>query len=840
MNQPNKESAPPETGDEWSSATEIDEVCKRFEGKLNSGIETSIESVISEWEEPERSKLLSELVSIETRIVHGNATREVQESYLERFPNDADAIQEAFSEASMQTILVNPSEETLTSESELTKLRFLAQGGLGQVFVGEDSQLRREAAVKLIRNDLAKNERSCQQFRIEAEVTGRLAHPGIPTVYAIGTSPLGRLYYAMQYVHGTSLERLIRQHHKVYSRDTRSQQRRFRGMQSASSSVTASGSKEPGGEPTRPIGPNDSKDQPALELRDLLQIFISICQTIGYAHRRGILHRDIKPSNVIHGKFGETVVIDWGLALRIRRQGAFKDDIEKSLDPYSGKSDTSSAGFAGTPAFMSPEQADGNIPLTPASDIFSLGCTLYYILTGQPPYKGNSAREVRTRAIASDYTPARELCPTLPVELEAICHHAMSRHSIDRYQSAGDLVADLNCYLSDRPISVLPDSLISKAARWMRHNSEKVLALLLGLLLVAMAVSGYALTERFALQQQKTETAQELKMKNHELALRKDALKMAADLAARTLSNKIDVLYRVLERERQQPELISAVRKINGTEPGSPDFQNAMRDVQDWLSETVSDKYTNLEIRSWFVMSRKGKTVARVPMYDANNRKIASIGRNYSFRDYFHGKGQDYNPDVSMQPLSVPHNSVASISSVDGTALVMFSVPVVDESSNDPIGVISISVSCGKFLDLNVQQPERQQLLLVETRSYPMPKIKWDDDQQKNVTIGKARWGAGIVLHHEHLETRSAQESDEVVRINDDLLSVLQSHPDSDHKAQEVPEEIVYSDPVDGDANGDKKWIAAFAPVVLESRRDNDDVSLTGWFVIVQQEMLSN
>jgi eukaryotic-like serine/threonine-protein kinase len=227
-----------------------------------------------------------------------------------------------------------------------------AKGGLGAVFVALDDELNREVALKQILDRHADDPMSRKRFVIEAEVTGGLEHPGIVPVYGLGTYGDGRPYYAMRFIRGDSLREAVEQFHSDESL-------------------------------------NKSPGQRALALRKLLRRFMDVCNAIDYAHSRGVLHRDIKPANIIVGKHGETLVVDWGLAkvLGCSDPGS----AERTLIPKSssGSSDTLPGSALGTPAFMSPEQARGDLDhLGPQSDVFSLGATLYFLPTCETPVEG--------------------------------------------------------------------------------------------------------------------------------------------------------------------------------------------------------------------------------------------------------------------------------------------------------------------------------------------------------------------------------------------------------------------------------------------------------------------
>ncbi len=270
-------------------------------------------------------------------------------------------------------------------------LRPLARGGLGEVFVARDGRLNREVAIKLIEDSQAADPQSRARFLLEAEITGGLEHPGIVPVYALGENSDGRLFYAMRLVHGETLKERIRRFHNA-----------------------GSISRQP------------------VPFRQLLNHFVRICDIVAYAHSRGVLHRDLKPSNVMLGKFGETLVVDWGLAKPIEPSADSPAAVleEVKLRPISGSSvkGTMHGATLGTPQYMSPEQALGQLDrVGRVSDVYSLGATLYCILTGSPPLAEiNDVGAVLSRVAIGDIAPPRSLKPDVPPTLEAICSKAMA------------------------------------------------------------------------------------------------------------------------------------------------------------------------------------------------------------------------------------------------------------------------------------------------------------------------------------------------------------------------------------------------------------------------------
>ena len=223
----------------------------------------------------------------------------------------------------------------------------------------------------------------------------------------------------------------------------------------------------------------------AVAFRQLLRRFVDVCNTVAYAHSRGVLHRDIKPSNVMLGKFGETLMVDWGLAkagLKDTRHGngevAVTQD-EPTLRPVSGSSieKTQAGTTLGTAHFMSPEQAGGRLnQLGPASDIFSLGATLYVLLTGKRPFDGNDDVEVLARARGCRFTPPIEMKPGTPPALNAICLKAMAQNPADRYATALDLAADVEHWLADEPVVAFAEPVSVRLGRWGRRHRTALVA----------------------------------------------------------------------------------------------------------------------------------------------------------------------------------------------------------------------------------------------------------------------------------------------------------------------------------------------------------------------------
>ncbi|HVJ80631.1 MAG TPA: serine/threonine-protein kinase [Planctomycetia bacterium] len=405
-------------------------------------------------------------------------------------------------------------------------LRPHAKGGLGEVFLAEDLELRRQVALKEIQRRHADEEGSRGRFVREAEITGGLEHPGIVPVYGLGAYGDGRPYYAMRFVRGDKLKEATRRFHE------------------------------------------GAADFAGLEFRQLLGRFVDVCNAVAYAHNRGVLHRDLKPGNVMLGDFGETLVVDWGLAkvLGSPPSGAGATDEVPPFRPSGSTAEaTRSGAIMGTPAFMSPEQAEGRVDeLGPATDIYGLGAMLYALLAGKPPFEG-TADAILDAVIAGKFPSPRSRQPRIPAALDAICLKAMARAPADRYATALDLSADVERYLSDEPVSAFPEPWPARAARWARKHRPQVAAAAALVLTSVVALSiGLVIV---SLEQNKTAKERDAKGKALVEATRqKDAAERSlsqTQLALETVTD--DALEPILSRNVQLSDSDREfLRKIKG------------------------------------------------------------------------------------------------------------------------------------------------------------------------------------------------------------------------------------------------------------------------------------
>jgi serine/threonine-protein kinase len=373
-------------------------------------------------------------------------------------------------------------------------LRPHAQGGLGRVYLARDEELRREVALKQIQDQYAHDPNSRARFLLEAEITGNLEHPGVVPVYGLGCDAVGRPYYAMRFIRGDSLKQAIA---------------RFHAMD------------DPRREPGERI----------LALRQLLGRFVNVCNTVAYAHSRGVIHRDLKPANILLGPYGETLVVDWGLAkLAGRPEGADRAEGSLELAPGGTGEATLPGSPIGTPQYMSPEQASGRHELLgTASDVYGLGATLYCLLTGQPPVEDRHLATVLQRVQRGEFRPPRTVKRTVAPALEAVCLKAMALRPEDRYSTPRALADDLEHWLGDEPISAWREPVSVRARRWVvRHRTTVATAA--GVVLMALVGLG-------AIATLEDRSRRQLAAKNRELALANARAERRMDLALRAIQS---------------------------------------------------------------------------------------------------------------------------------------------------------------------------------------------------------------------------------------------------------------------------------------------------------------
>jgi serine/threonine protein kinase len=456
----------------------MERVCTRFEDAWRAGQGPRIEDYLQEVDELERAALLQELVAVELELRLGRGDRPNRQEYQDRFPDDASVIDAAFGAL---TGSPEPGPVPTSSSHRAGKrfriLRFHKQGGLGQIYIAYDEELGREVALKEMRPEVAAEADLRGRFVLEAEINGGLEHPGIVPVYSLGTYDDGLPFYAMRFVEGDNLKEAIESYHKEHPRP----------------------------------------DPTAGEFRKLLGRFVQVCQAIAFAHSKGVLHRDLKPHNVMLGRYGETLLIDWGLAKATGHgePSGSEATLGSTLAPPSGSGHAPTmGGLLGTPTFMSPEQAalafvkgDDKLKETveslgPATDVYGLGAILFALLTDEPPVEGKTTETIEKildRVREGAIRRPRSLNPSIPRVLEVVCRKALAKKPEDRYPSAQALAEDIEHWLADEPVSAYREGIPAKVARWTRRHRSTTLSAAIALVAISVATTAALLVVRRAL-----------------------------------------------------------------------------------------------------------------------------------------------------------------------------------------------------------------------------------------------------------------------------------------------------------------------------------------------------
>jgi serine/threonine protein kinase len=305
----------------------------------------------------------------------------------------------------------------------------IGQGGMGTVWSAVQLSTRREVALKLLGKGAFSSEKSQARFEREVELTARLEHPNIARIYDSGLHQ-GVHYYAMELIEGIPLDKYVKEHN--------------------------------------------------LTQRQILELMRTVCEAVQHAHERGVIHRDLKPSNILVTPDDQPHVLDFGLA-----KGFLEGDSVVTV--------SADGEAAGTPAYMSPEQAAGKVEkLDTRTDVFSMGVVLFRLLTGESPHDLSGTRyEVLRRIAKEDAKRPREITKDIDRELEALLLKALAHDPKDRYPSAGALAQDIENYLNGEPLTARPPT----TAYFLRKRLRKYrvrLAVASSVLAVLIAVSVFA------------------------------------------------------------------------------------------------------------------------------------------------------------------------------------------------------------------------------------------------------------------------------------------------------------------------------------------------------------
>jgi tRNA A-37 threonylcarbamoyl transferase component Bud32 len=452
-----------------------------------------------------------------------------------------------------------------------------ARGGLGRVLKARDQRLKRSVAIKQLLSESADVR---ARFMREAMVTARLQHPSIVPIYDVGTLENGEPFYAMKLISGTPMDALIRERVSLTERLA------------------------------------------------LLPNMIAVAEAVAYAHSERVIHRDLKPGNIIVGDFGETIVIDWGLAKDLASTDATESGEATVPDAPAA---TVEGAVMGTPLYMPPEQARGSL-LDERSDVYSLGAVLYHLLAGRPPYDGATSAAVLAQVMSEDPRPISLVQPEVPRELQAIISKAMERRPGGRYPSARELAEELKRFQTGQLVAAHSYSLNELLRRWIQRNRTALSIAAISAVVLAIVAVGL-LRQVSTVRRRTAETAQK----------------------QRTI-NQAEVATRLALEE------VQAVRDTAIQLAGTPEMANS-------ISRTDSS------IRDLITSRARNAPPAFVQVFDETGRPILDQLVNLEPR-WSRTLGLD--PTAPVVQRALQYERVTTIAAVDGTLVVQASAPIVD------------------------------------------------------------------------------------------------------------------------------------------------------------------
>jgi serine/threonine protein kinase len=339
----------------------------------------------------------------------------------------------------------------------------IARGGMGAILLTKDVNLRRNIVTKVLLNK--KSNLATLRFIEEAQITGQLEHPNIPPVHDLGVNDQDNIFFTMKQIKGETLLDIIKK-----------------------------------------IKNEKEKNSEKYSYKNLIGILIKVCNALDFAHSKNVIHRDIKPENIMVGEYGEVLLMDWGLAKIIGASEEFEElETEKvsSVRSEDESSNTIAGTTAGTPAFMSPEQASGQLDkLDQRSDIYSLGATLFNVLSLEKPYKGSSVYELLNNVAIGNM---QELKGNIPLELKAITMKAMALKQKDRYQTIREMEKDLISFQMGYSVSAKKDNTIELLLKFYHRN--KMLSIVTVAFLLVFLISSTLFIASLQAQRNKAQEA---------------------------------------------------------------------------------------------------------------------------------------------------------------------------------------------------------------------------------------------------------------------------------------------------------------------------------------------
>jgi WD40 repeat protein/serine/threonine protein kinase len=520
------------------------------------------------------------------------------EEYAARHPQAAELLRKVLATVGLLDLSLSGEARADVLGSELPEgtlgdfrlLREVGRGGMGVVYEAEQISLRRRVALKVLPFAAVLDPRQLRRFQNEAQAAACLHHPHIVPVYGVGCER-GVHFYAMQFIEGRTVADLIAE------------------LRRESAGQGAADARPSAETPPRAALPTRQSLTSRAYLQTVARLGIEAAEALDYAHEQGVVHRDVKPANLLLDARGTVWVTDFGLA-------QFHKDAGLTL----------TGDLLGTLRYMSPEQALGRRGLVDhRTDVYTLGVTLYELLTLRPAFAGDDRQELLRRIASEEPRSLRAHNPAVPAELETVVLKAMAKEPAERYVTAQELADDLRRFLDDRPIRARPPTLRRRAAKWARRHQPAVAAVAVFL---AAGVLGLA-TSTLLINRARTEAVRQWHEaeKQRGLALERETdLRRhlyAADLhrAATAVDNRdVEMVRPLLDRHLPLPglrdERCFAWHYLDGLHR---QLSATLRGHEDWVyqvafspdGKTLATASKDRTVRLWDVETRKSLAVLR-------------------------------------------------------------------------------------------------------------------------------------------------------------------------------------------------------------------------------------
>jgi WD40 repeat protein/serine/threonine protein kinase len=573
----------------------------------------------------------------------------------------------------------------------------IGRGGMGAVHKVWDDDLRRSLAMKVMhpRKQAGAEESTSTvdpeqlgRFLEEAQITGQLDHPGVVPVHDLGIDERGCVYFTMRLVRGRELREVL--------------------------DLARNG--QEGWTRTKVLG-----------------VILKVCEAMAFAHSKGVVHRDLKPANVMVGRFGETYVMDWGLARVLGRHDSHDLRLKKAespsqvslvqsvrreaaeIDPDSPLV-TMDGDVVGTPSYMAPEQARGQLDrVGPHSDVYSLGGILYYMLTGRAPYVAPEERvsphTVLNRVLAGPPEPVERFVKDAPIELVAICEKAMTRELETRYAGMLDVAEDIQAFLENRVVRAHERGAAAEFRKWVSRNRPTALAVA-GLVALAIASAlGFAWQklqqlDELSVEQQATQAANKTAQEHLATALRNERVaeerRAEADLSAQRAREQEELAQRssymanviAAEFSLRLDDAVEAGKRLAVTDPSQRGWE--------WRHLFLA---ADQALHSWTVDQR---TPIQSAAFGSDGKRLYGLAQT-GFLQHFDlepGLAQPQRPLLDFsRTLWNPKSRRTVVLSPGGSSLVLLgsdrNVRVYDAATNErqhELAGHTTTVRCGAFV----------------------------------------------------------------------------------------------------------------------------------------------